>query len=67
MEASPKGPLNFQIITPARAYQIKADSEEIRKDWFDALTSAIESYQPEQRPAQSFTIEGKAPEVFPSK
>ena len=63
IEGSPKGPLNFQVVTPARTYQIKADTEEIRKDWFDALTEAVNSYQPEQKPSQAFGIEGKIPEI----
>ena len=64
IENSSKGTLALQIVTPARIYQVKADTEEIRNDWFNALTEAVESYQPESKPSQTFTIEGKIPE-FP--
>ena len=58
-----KGPNSLEVVTPARIYYIKADTQEQRDEWFKALTEAVETYNPEQKPSQSFTIEGKAPDI----
>ena len=50
-------------MTPARIYYLRADTQEVRDDWFKALTDAVESYSPEQKPTQAFSIEGKAPDI----
>jgi len=60
---SVKGPNSLEVVTPARIYYIKADTQEQRDEWFKALTEAVETYNPEQKPSQSFTIEGKAPDI----